>query len=227
MSDILREIDEDLKREQMEQLWKRYGKYVLIVGVAIVVITSGAMFYKSYMQQQRMAATDHLIEAVDAVQKKGADADILAAFDLAEKSGQDGISLLADFQKAAFLADKGNGTEAAAIYKKLMADGSLEARYQDLAKVLYAQQALATATPEQAADLIELLSDVTIAPNPWRYSAQEVSAMLYVQSNQLDKALELFKNLAASAQAPTAMKQRAQELANFYQATEVPSTEEK
>ena len=30
MADIFDEINEDLKRDQMQELWSRYGKYVII-----------------------------------------------------------------------------------------------------------------------------------------------------------------------------------------------------
>ena len=40
MADIFDEINEDLKRDQMQELWSRYGKYV-IIAVSLVVIGVG------------------------------------------------------------------------------------------------------------------------------------------------------------------------------------------
>ena len=41
MADIFDEIDEDLKRDQMQMLWARYGKIVMAV-VATVILLVGA-----------------------------------------------------------------------------------------------------------------------------------------------------------------------------------------
>ena len=40
MADIFDEINEDLKRDQMQELWSRYGKYV-IIAVSLVIIGVG------------------------------------------------------------------------------------------------------------------------------------------------------------------------------------------
>ncbi len=41
MSDIFREVDEDLRREQFKRLWDRFGTYVIGLAVLIVVVTAG------------------------------------------------------------------------------------------------------------------------------------------------------------------------------------------
>ena len=38
MSDIFREVDEDLRREQYKKLWERFGSYVIGLAVLIVVV---------------------------------------------------------------------------------------------------------------------------------------------------------------------------------------------
>lgn len=218
MSDILREIDEDLKREQMEQLWKRYGKYALTIGVVIVVATSAAMFYKSKVVQDRMVATDHLIDAVELVEEGGDTSKILTEFDNASAQGQKGVALLADFQKAAYLSQEGKATEAVEIYKSLMTKSSVPQRYQDLATVLYAQQKLNALEEGEAQDILKSLKDITVAPNPWRHSAQELSAMLHLQSGDYEKAVTLLENLSADTDAPAGIRNRSKELASYYRA---------
>ena len=48
MSDIFREIDEELRQERFQQLWKRYGTYVIAGIVALVLAIGGYKFYASY-----------------------------------------------------------------------------------------------------------------------------------------------------------------------------------
>lgn len=44
MSDILRQVDEDLRKERLSNLWKKYGIYFIAVITIIVVTTIGFQF---------------------------------------------------------------------------------------------------------------------------------------------------------------------------------------
>ena len=41
MSDILRQIDEDLRKDRLSILWKRYGVYLIIILVIIILSVIG------------------------------------------------------------------------------------------------------------------------------------------------------------------------------------------
>ncbi len=41
MSDIFREVEEEVRREQAKKLWDRYGAYVIGVAVLLVAVTAG------------------------------------------------------------------------------------------------------------------------------------------------------------------------------------------
>ena len=45
---LLREIDEELRQEQAQKLWKTYGKYVIAVAVAVVAVVAGYQGYRAY-----------------------------------------------------------------------------------------------------------------------------------------------------------------------------------
>ena len=47
MSDIFREVDEEVRREQFRKMWERYGKYVIAACVLLVVAVGGWRFYES------------------------------------------------------------------------------------------------------------------------------------------------------------------------------------
>ena len=40
MSEIFREIDEEMRQENLARLWKRFGPYVIGGAVAVIVITA-------------------------------------------------------------------------------------------------------------------------------------------------------------------------------------------
>ena len=55
MSDIFREIDEELRRDNFFKLWQRYGKYVIALAVVAVAITGLVVGWREYQLRQRQA----------------------------------------------------------------------------------------------------------------------------------------------------------------------------
>ena len=58
MSDIFREVEEDVRRERFEQIWKQYGDYI-IAGVAVIVIAiAGYELWQRYEETQRLKSSE-------------------------------------------------------------------------------------------------------------------------------------------------------------------------
>ena len=55
---LLREIDEDLKREQWLKLWRAYGRYVAAVAALLVIFVIAFVGWREYRQGQ-LAADGH------------------------------------------------------------------------------------------------------------------------------------------------------------------------
>jgi hypothetical protein len=52
---LLREVEEELRRERLEKIWKDYGTYILGAAAAIVV---GVLGFKYWESHQLAAAQD-------------------------------------------------------------------------------------------------------------------------------------------------------------------------
>ena len=46
MSDIFQEVDEEVRRERLMQLWKRYGNFVIAAAVIVVLGVGGWRGYQ-------------------------------------------------------------------------------------------------------------------------------------------------------------------------------------
>ncbi|HEY4986280.1 MAG TPA: tetratricopeptide repeat protein, partial [Bradyrhizobium sp.] len=58
MSDIFREVEEEVRRERLEKIWKLYGDYI-VAGIALLVIAvAGYELYARYQANQRMQASE-------------------------------------------------------------------------------------------------------------------------------------------------------------------------
>ncbi|MBX6324392.1 MAG: hypothetical protein IRY94_21475, partial [Rhodospirillaceae bacterium] len=54
MADIFREVDEELRRENLVKLWKRYGSYILAAALLIVVGSGGYVVWQRQMEARRL-----------------------------------------------------------------------------------------------------------------------------------------------------------------------------
>lgn len=207
---LLREIDEDIRKEKYAKLWKSYGNYVIAAAISLVVGVAGFQGWYSYDLSRRQAEGERLVKAMT-VSADDPSAAVAELRSLAEDA-TDGYALLARFQEATLVAKQGDREAAIAIYRSLATEAG-DPLYRDLAVVLGAQHQLAGAGA--TVDRVELertLQPITADDNPWRYSAREIIGVMALQAGDNTKAAEIFSALATDLRAPQEMQSRAAEL---------------
>jgi len=80
VSDIFQEIDEDLRRENYAKLWTRYGRYVIALGVLVIVATAALGGWREYRQRERQALGVRYATALD-LARQGKDKAAADVFD--------------------------------------------------------------------------------------------------------------------------------------------------
>ena len=55
MSDIFREIDEELRRDNLLKLWSRYGRYIIGAAVFVLVVAGGIVAWRDHQLSERRA----------------------------------------------------------------------------------------------------------------------------------------------------------------------------
>ena len=63
MSDIFREVEEDVRRERFEKLWKAYGNYAIAALVLLFAGIGGWQFWQRHEVQERDKVSDAFIAA--------------------------------------------------------------------------------------------------------------------------------------------------------------------
>lgn len=207
MSDVFQEVDEDLRRDQFTKLWKRYGIFVIAGAVAIVAATGGYVAWKNYRTKQLMAQGDAFIQAL-VLRADGQTREAVDAFAALADGTNDGIGTLARFNQAAILAERGEAAEAVKVYDGIAADAQQKA-LRDIAVLSAVALSLETVDAGESQARLEPL----MAPgNPFRYSAQELSAIIALRAGDTAKARDLLKALAGDEAAPSSIRGRAEEL---------------
>jgi hypothetical protein len=205
LSDIFREIDEELRRDNLEQLWKKYGKYIIVLGVVIVVATAAVMGWRAYQQRQAENAGTQYAAALD-LARQGKDADAAAAFGVLAQNSTGGHRLLARFEEAAAKLRTGDTAGAQAIYDQLAADSATPPEFRDVATVLAARYALDKGDPQL---VVAKLQPLAASTSPWHGVAQEMIALAELKAGDKTKARADFEALSKDATLPSTLRERA------------------
>lgn len=208
VSDIFREIDEELRRDNLLKLWQRYRGYILTLVAVVLVIAGGIVAWRDHQLSERRAQALRYSAALSLV-REGKDAEAAKVFaGIALEGG--GYATLASFEEAELLAKSGDRKTAAATYDRIAASGALDPVFRELATLLSVMQGLPGSDPHS---VIDRLSSMTSPGNPWRSTALELSAAAQLQAGDKSGALEVYKTLADDLTAPQGTRARAAELA--------------
>ena len=212
MSDIFQEVEEDVRREHYEKLWKKYGNYVIAAGAVLVLAVAGFQAWRNYDLGQRQAVSDRYEAAVQtALQGDVAKAETEFAALAADAPG--GYETLAKFQLAtAYLAQ--NKRDPAVTLLRELTDAS-DPVISSAARLRLAWT-MADASPKP--EIVTILQPLTAEDSPWRFAAAEILAYMDLRDGSATVAQEQYAKLAAEAQAPASLRQRAGALAEYLKA---------
>ncbi len=210
MVDIFQEVEEDLKRERSEELWRKYGKYVIGAAAVIVLGVAGREGWKTYEHSTSIENGTRLANAVELAQAGDDKQDAaLEALDAIIADGNAGFVALGHFQKAAVYLRSGATPSAITELEAVAGNADIDQVYRDLAVV---EIAMNSATESNAKDLITRLEPIAVPENAWYYSAREMIALLHVAAGEIDAAKPLLTEIADDSEAPSGMRARASEI---------------
>ena len=208
MSDIFREIDEELRRDNLLKLWSRYGRYIVALAVLVLVIAGGIVAWRDHQLSERRAQSMRYSSALSLV-RDGKDADAAKVFALIAQEGG-GYGTLAAFEEAELLAKSGDRKGAAAAYDRIAETGGLDPVLRQLATLLSVIQGLPDTDPHS---VIDRLAPMTSPGSPWRATALELTAAARLEGGDKSGALVVYKTLADDLAAPQGTRARAAEMA--------------
>jgi hypothetical protein len=203
--DIFREVDEDLRREELAKLWDKYGIFALL-GAALIVVTVGAYSFFDWWQTRISSDNGTAFYQATQLVKDGKDSEALAAYGKFAAEAPAGYRVLANLEVAALKVKEGNKAEAVALYDQISKSA------EDAVLKNYATLQAATLRSDEA-DLKEMtdrLQGLNAANNPWRHSARELLGLAAFRSGDVAESEKLFGLILLDSQTPVAMRQRAQ-----------------
>jgi hypothetical protein len=208
MSDVFREVSEELRRDQLKQLWQRFGKFVIGGAVLIVAVVAGYQIVQGIQQGRSAASGDRYQAATDLYVEGELEAAEVAFLALAE-DGYGGYPTLALMSAANIRAERGDLVGAAETLDALIADTGTERRLRDIARVRAAYYLVDTVP---LAEIRQRLEPFTEAGHPYRVVALEIMAVSAIAAEEFDLALEWVIGMAQDPFASQASMARANSL---------------
>jgi hypothetical protein len=202
---FLREVDEEVRRDQMVSVWKNYGRLIIAAIIAGLAIFGAILGWRAWSHSNEEAETLKLQQAFDAVgsgDAKGAK----TSFDALAKDGAPGNRAIATLMQANALLAAGDAKGAAAKFGEVAGDTSVAQPLRDLATIRQTYTEFDTLQPQT---IIDRLKPLATKDSDWLGSAGEMTAMAYRRMNKPNEARAMFKTIAESDKVPQPIRERA------------------
>lgn len=210
MGDIFREIDEELRQDKFDKLWREYGRYAIAGAVAIVLAVAGFNFWQQVRETQRLEDGARFAAAKELSEDGKAD-DAAALFAALARESGTSYGTLARFHEAASIARKGEADAAVRLYEALAAESGIDAPLRDLATILSASVQANDRSPDVDA-IAARLQPLIDGGGTWRHSAREILATAKHRTGDIAAATLLFKNIVDDIEAPQGVRARAAQM---------------
>ncbi len=207
MADIFREVDEEVRQDQITLALTRNWGWILLAGLLIVAGVGAWRGYEYWTLQKQEASGGRYLDALK-LDRDGKSAEALAALDDLSRTGTPGYALLARF-RAASQTGTTNPAGAAQAFDALASDPKVEPALQDVARLRAAILLLDTADLKTIQSRLRPLADANSA---MRNPAREVLAIAALKANDNAAAGEALDAILADPTASLTARQRAQAL---------------
>jgi hypothetical protein len=206
---FLREVDENLRRDQMRDFFKAYGNW-LIAGLVLFLAASGGLIWWRQHQVQKSETEVEQLSAVYTDIGAGKIAQSQQKLDQLSDSGSKAVRASARFARAALAIQQGDTNTAIASYKSIAGESGLPQPYRDAALV---RQTALEFDRLQPQEIISRLQPLAKPGEPWFGSAGEMTALALVKQGKRAEAGQLFATIARDNSVPSSIRSRATQLA--------------
>lgn len=203
MSDIFQEVDEEVRREKLQQFWERHSNLIVAFALLVVLGVAGWRGYE-WWEMKQAAESGAQFEAAVQLAETGKQAEAQAAFAKIAQEGSTGYRILARFREAAEFA-KTDPAAAARVYASLAADSSLDRALRDLAAT---REGLVLVDTAPLAELTAKLEPLTTADRPFRHTARELLALSAWRNGDTAAAKRWLDMIATDAETPAGTRAR-------------------
>ncbi|MCG5486753.1 MAG: tetratricopeptide repeat protein [Sinorhizobium meliloti] len=212
---FIREVNDELRSDQMKAVWTRFGGIIIGVAVLIVLGTVGKVGYDYWQEASSSQSGDTFLAALNLARENKSD-EALAALTELEKDGYGSYPVLAQLRLATLQAQKGETDAAVAAFSEIGRDTRIPAALRDAARLRAAYLLIDAGSYEQVSSEVEQLA---VPQNAMRHSAREALGLSAYKAGDYTKAKSWFQQIVDDAQSPRGVMNRAQMLLDVIAST--------
>ena len=205
---FIREVTEEVKNDNLKQMWEKYGFYIILL--VVLAITGAVSFegFKSWRRTQSETWSDTYAYALN-LENQGKYDESLKVLEQMEKTGGNIYSDIARLQTANILLEQGKNDEAVKILEEISADKSINKKLRDVSIIKLASYKLDNAPREE----IDALLQPLIKENgSWTNIAKEMTAMAAIRDGKIDEAQAIYNEILNTPNLPDGLKMRVQDM---------------
>jgi len=206
---FLREVDENLRRDQLQDIAKKYGAWIIAAVVLLLAAVGGWIYWQDRLAKAAQQDSEVLAQIYTDI-GAGKVANVPQRLDALAAESKGALKASAMLARAAVAVEQNDRATATAKFNQIAADSDLPQPYRDLGLVRATAMEFDTLRPEQ---VIARLQPLTKPGNPWFGSAGELTAMALIKQGKKLEAGRLFAAIAADQQVPESIRARSVQIA--------------
>lgn len=220
---FLREVDEELRRDQMRDFWTKRGMALIAVLLIGLAAFGGWLYWQHRQTAAAEAQGERFSAALDDI-GAGARDKAVPVFTELSKEGNPGYRAMAKMMQADLALEKQDLAGAATIFGEMAADTTLPQPVRDLSLIRQTAAQFDTLPPQQ---VIQRLKPLAVKGNPWLGSAGEMVAIAHLKLNQRREAGAMFRLVGQDEGVPETLRSRAVQMAGVLGVDAVDQSEDK
>jgi hypothetical protein len=210
VADIFQEVDEEVRRERLKKLWERYGNYV-IVACVLIVVGVGAWRAYDWWETKKAGETGAAFEQAVTLAEAGKHQEAEAAFAKLATDGSAGYRVLARMREAAELT-RTDRKAAVKAYDEIAADKNVGQVIRDLAAL---RAGFLLVDSASYGDMRARLEALTGPERTFRHSARELLALSAWKEGDMGAARQWTNMIMTDPQTPAGTRSRAEVLSEL------------
>jgi hypothetical protein len=203
---FLKEVDDELRREQFTNFFTRYGWWIVGGIVLVLGAVGGWLWWSGRQVESREGAGETLVAVATQLQSNQSTAAAQPQINSLAASDVEGYRAAALFARAASQQQAGNAAAALGTLRAIGEDQTLDQVYRDAALIRRTQIEYDRLQPQE---VIRRLNTMANSDSGWSAAAAELVGVAHLRMNRPDLAGPVFVRISRDEAAPPTLRQRA------------------
>ncbi len=203
MSDILRQVDEDLRKDRLLRIWKLYGVYIVSFVLVVLISLAGYQYYLFSAKSKNEIIVEKYISAINLTDINAAISQLIEL----DESGNSYIKGLAKLKRAELYFTTEKKDMALELLESISSDDSLDEVIKDLALYKYLMVQLDVLDKDS---YIEIIDSKHLEDSKFKYHFKELKALKLLIEGDQNESIELFESIIDNEDSPIDLKTRSE-----------------